>query len=341
MSHNARQLRRWVGTSGFALALITMVVSRAAAEEPLTVALGAAGESSTAVVAPTVYVRAPLDDRHLLWASQIGWTSSLGYEARLSRQTALLLEIRGTPWRANLADVAFQDGRLVEEGTFEAAQLVGDVGIRYSGESDHRAELALAIFHPFVEGLPAETLDRWNTLHIGARLHLRAAWLRSDDPLRGRSDGLSLRADVRGFVGSSPWVDARIAVQGGRRWGRFFLSGSLSGFHITSADAFSRVAVGGSWDALGADAVYGFPLGAYRLASGAVLSVRSDIVLFGPLELGLRGSALASPDGLSYGGAVQLMLRVWGVDIHAGVGLGRPENFAPNAYGSLRALWMF
>ena len=63
--------------------------------------------------------------------------------------------------------------------------------------------------------------------------------------------------------------------------------------------------------------------------------------VFGPLELGLRGSVLVYPDGVSYGGSVQLMLRVGGFDIHAGVGLGRPENFAPNGFGSLRALWMF
>jgi hypothetical protein len=341
MTPELRGVRRWAGASFLALALTVTAVGRAAAEDPLTIALGAAGESGTVIVAPTVYIRAPLNDRHLLWASQIGWTSSLGYQALLSRHATFLAELRGTPWRANLADVAFQDGGLTEEGTFEAAQLLGDVGIRFSGESEHRAELAFAIFHPFVEGLEAATLDRWNTFHIGARIHLRAAWLRSDDPLRGRSDGLSLRADVRGFLGSSPWVDARLAVQAGRRWGRLFLSGSLSGFYITSADAFSRLPVGGSWDALGADAVYGFPLGAYRLASGGVASLRSDFLLFGPLELGLRGSALVYPDGVSYGGSVQLMLRVGGFDIHAGVGLGRPEKFAPNAFGSLRALWMF
>ena len=341
MSRDLRRARSCVGATILGLALTILCVGRAAAEDPLTVALGAAGESGTVVVAPTVYIRAPLNERHLLWASQIGWTSSLGYQALLSRRTTFLLELRGTPWRANLADVAFQDGALTEVGTFEAAQLWGDMGIRVHGESEHRAELAFVVLRPFVEGLQSETLDRWNRFHLGARLHPSAAWLRSDDPLRGRSDGLSLRADVHGFLGSSPWVDARVAVQAGRRWGWFFLSGSVSGFHITSADAFSRVPVGGSWDALGVDALYGFPLGAYRLATGGALSLRSDFLLFGPLELGLRGSALVYPDGVSYGGSVQLMLRVGGFDIHAGVGLGRPENFAPNAFGSLRALWMF
>jgi hypothetical protein len=84
-----------------------------------------------------------------------------------------------------------------------------------------------------------------------------------------------------------------------------------------------------------------FPLGAYRLATGGVASLRVDVRLFGTLELGLRGSTLVYPDGLAYGGSVHLMLRAGGFDIHLGVGLGRPEEFHPNGFATVRALWMF
>lgn len=341
MMHEMRPGLRWRG-GGILLALLLILpTGRAEAKDPLTMALGAAGESGTIIVAPTVYVRAPLSDRHILWASQIGWTSSVGIETLVSPRATLIVEIRGTPWRANMADVAFHDGRLTEEGTFEAAQILGDVGVRFGGASGHSADLRLSVFRPFVDGLDSKTLSRWNTFHFGGRMRLRASWLRSDDPLRGRSDGLILTADVRGFGGSRPWLDARMAVLAGRRWNRFFLTGLLAGFHITRDDAFNRLPVGGSWDALGADALYGFPLGAYRLASGGLASVRVDVRLFGNLELGLRGSTLLYPDGVAYGGAVQLMFRAGGFDIHLGVGLGRPEKFKPNGYASVQALWLF
>lgn len=135
-------------------------------------------------------------------------------------------------------------------------------------------------------------------------------------------------------------MSVHLDAMAGRKTNRFFFGGSISAFHVTADDTVNRVPVGGSWDALGTEALYGFPLAAYRLASAAMASLRTDVRLVDTFEFGLRANGLVHADGVAYGGAAQFMFRVSGFDFIAGVGLGRPDSFSPNAYASFRAFWM-
>lgn len=327
----------WAG----ALAIVIVhVVHDAHASDPKAIVVGAALESATQTAAPMALVRVPLDELTTTSASQIGWTTQVNIERILHSHWAVDFSVAGTPWRAHQGNVVFEDGRRTHRGEFDAAAVRASGGVWFDDDEHLRAQFDLVALREWVGKLGQKVQARWDGIYGGGRFQVSAKWLRSDDPLRARADGLTLGLDTLALAGPTPWIYGRLEAIAGRRLGRFFLGGALSAFHVTADDAVNRVPVGGSWDVLGSGALYGFPLAAYRLSSAAIGSLRGDVRIIDALEVGVRGSVLAYENGLAYGGGAQLMMRLAGIDITVGAGLGGPDAFAPNIYATVRTLWL-
>jgi len=305
------------------LGVLAVVHGARADETPLLVA-GGAIESAGLTVAPIVALRVPFAETDRLTVSQIGWTSGARLDVAQSKNATWTSLVAVTPVRAHMShDVFDADGNETPAAEFD------DTALRVTtGESwafPHFGVLARAVVgKEWVSGLPASVAQPFGVPFGGGEAAIIVELLRAEDPLDSRIDGL--RATLRGeaLIGNQAWGDADFALSMGRRLGPLFARFDADAFYVSLDNTVTDYLVGGSWDILGGSALVGHPIGAFRVQRGVAGTAGLDVQTVGPMEIGIRGSALAGTPVVHDGVALLALGRVEGV--HFFVGAGSPDG---------------
>jgi hypothetical protein len=305
------------------LGVLAVVHVARADETPLLVA-GGAIESAGLTVAPIVALRVPFAETDRLTVSQIGWTSGARLDVAQSKNATWTSLVAVTPVRAHMShDVFDADGNETPAAEFD------DTALRVTtGESwafPHFGVLARAVVgKEWVSGLPASVAQPFGVPFGGGEAAIIVELLRAEDPLDSRIDGL--RATLRGeaLIGNQAWGDADFALSMGRRLGPLFARFDADAFYVSLDNTVTDYLVGGSWDILGGSALVGHPIGAFRVQRGVAGTAGLDVQTVGPMEIGIRGSALAGTPVVHDGVALLALGRVEGV--HFFVGAGSPDG---------------
>ena len=312
----ARRCVQAVG--GIVLALLA--TGRAFAGEKPLVAAGVLYESPAPTLAPLLALRLPVGEGRVLTLSQLGWTSSAAFELPHSPRWTLLARVAVTPIRAHQAhDVYDSQGHPLEDAAFDATALRATAGEAYAVGG--RALTVRAVFlEEWLSRLTRAELDAFRSPLVGGEASVRWEWVRSEDPLRSRIDGARLTLRGEALYGSRSFGRADATLALGRKWGPAFLHVNAGAFFAGLDHPATREVIGGSWDLLGAGALVGHPLGAFRVARGAAGTLGLDGRIVGPLELGARASLLVGAASVHHGLALQLETELSGIHLVAGAG---------------------
>ena len=106
--------------------------------------------------------------------------------------------------------------------------------------------------------------------------------------------------------------------------GRFFLRANGTAFDGRSLNTVSAFLTGGSWDAAGRMALYGYSRGAFRMARGTLVNGGVDLSLWKSTEIGVRRAWLTGAGAPREGTAITLAALWNGVGMSAA--LAAPED---------------
>jgi hypothetical protein len=311
--------RRRVGAA-FAFFVALLAAAHASAGETPLVAAGVFYESSAPTLAPLLALRFPVGEGRVLTLSQLGWTSGASFELPQTPRWTLLAGIGVTPLRAHQAhDIYDSQGHPLKGAAFDATALRATAGEAY--EVDALTLVVRAVFlEEWLSRLPRAELEAFRSPFVGAEATARWEWVRSEDPLRSRIDGVRVTLRGEGLYGARSFGDGDIVLSLGRKLGRAFLHVNASAFFVGLDHPATRQVIGGSWDLLGASALVGHPLGAFRVTRGAAGTLGLDSSLVGPLELGVRASLLAGASSVHHGLALLTETELSGIHLFAGAG---------------------
>jgi hypothetical protein len=306
-----------------ALAVISCSGRSVRAEPTPLVVAGALYDSASASVAPVAYLRWPVDDGKVLSLSQLGWTSAAGFalahDPRLSWHSSIEL----TPVRAHLShDVYGPDGRTPIGDGFDDTCLRLTTGELWE-TPPLRVHVRAVVVKNWLAGASWPAARAFDSVFAGSEWKIVLEDLEDRDPFDARIEGVRVALRAEALISNRLWADADVTLSLGRRMGPLFARLSAAAFYVNWDTPVTDVMIGGSWDSLAANALLGFPLSAFRLAHGATATAGFDLKLFGPLELGLRGSGLWGAPRLHGGIGILLHAAISGV--HWFVGAASPD----------------
>lgn len=328
------------------LVLALLATGRAnAGETPLLVA-GALYESEAPTLAPLLALRLPVGAGRVLTLSQLGWTSGASLELPQDPRWTLVAGVAVTPIRAHLShDVYDSRGNAAEDAEFDATALRATAGAVY--EVDGASVVVRAVFlKEWLSRLPQRAIDTFRVPLVGGEAVARWEWVRAEDPFRSRIDGVRISLRAEGLYGSRGFGDGDVMISLGRKWGPAFLHGNAGAFFVGLDHPATRQVIGGAWDLLGASALVGHPLGAFRLTRGASGTMGLDVQVVGPLEVCARASLLVGAPSVHHGLALLTETELSGIHWFAGAGtpdgaLFRGDALRTVVFGGANGAWLF
>jgi hypothetical protein len=290
----------------FGVALLSaLLAARAAAQSTPLVVAGGLVDLRSATAAPLLLLRWPLGETAAASVSQTGWTSALELSVGQNPELAWHSAIELTPDRAHLShDVYAADG-VRPAASFDHSLLRVRSGVAWQrAPIELRAHIVIA--KHWISGAEWRDVRAFDAPFAGIESAVRLSNARVLDPFEDWIEGALLR--VRGAVlaGDEPSADTDLTVRWGRVAGPVFFVVSAKAFWVSLDTPASNVLIGGSWDVLGADALWGHALGAYRLPRGAASTGGIDFALLESLRLGIRASVLVGSPSPQTGLGVQL-----------------------------------
>jgi hypothetical protein len=293
------------------------------AEPTPLVIVGGLYDSPTSVLAPALYLRWPLDEAQTLTLSQLGWTSGAAFSLTESPALSWQTSIEFTPLRGHLShDMYAADGRTRTTNTFDASSLRISTGQVWETRPWRVFARAVVVKEWLSDANWPGAAD-FRTVFAGSEWKFVIQELRVRDPFDARIEGARLALRGQLLISRRLWADADVTLLLGRAFGPLFARLAASAFYVNWDTPVSNVLVGGSWDTLGANALFGFPLSAFRLQHGASASAGLDLRLVGALELGLRGALCWGATQLHGGIGVVLHAAISGV--HLVLGAASPD----------------
>jgi hypothetical protein len=214
--------------------------------------------------------------------------------------------------------------------------LLGNWGVAFRALHVH-SELRYAMLKHWLEGLPDSTAAAWRLPYTGADFQLAYEHLHGSDLYRARARGLTAVAHVQALLGRNPFALAEAAVSHGARLGPLFALGSVRGVYVSQSNLVSRWLLGGSFDAQGAQALFGHPFAEYRVERAATALLRLDLEATRALSFGLRGAAALMPEGVHHGEAAVLTLDWASVVLSAGLGVPDLDGARVRTFATLMA----
>ncbi|HUP62488.1 MAG TPA: hypothetical protein VNA69_18940 [Thermoanaerobaculia bacterium] len=148
----------------------------------------------------------------------------------------------------------------------------------------------------------------------------------ADRPLVSSFDGLAVSARVEFFTGSEAWSRATVSQRAGRQLGKVHVRESLLVVTGKSLNVVNRFLAGGSWDALGESALYGYRYGEFRIARGVIANAGADYGLPRNWQVGVRGSYLRSDVADVFGVALNVSKTRATFGFNMGVGMPQSRN---------------
>lgn len=318
------------------LVLLCLGLARAstARADPVVVAAQVFYESPQ-LFAPALIVALPNENGYFRF-SQAGWTTRAEGERRQTLHWSLVGAAELTPLRAQSSNLFYEGGREDDSRDFRDTALTGSWGLAY--RAPHvRSELRFVLHKQWLEGLPAATAAMWRSPYTGADGLVRYENLSGEDLYRARTRGLRAEARAQGLTGQTPFVLAEASLGYGGRAGPLFFLGGARAVYVSQGNLVSRWLLGGSWDALGAQALFGHPFAEYRVERAATGILRLDLEATRALSFGLRGAAALMPEGTHHGEAAVVYLDWASITFNAGFGV--PDLHLPRwtAFASVTA----
>jgi hypothetical protein len=173
----------------------------------------------------------------------------------------------------------------------------------------------------WLDGLPESTASMWRSPYTGADFEVSYENLLSNDIYRSRARGLQASARAQALLGRTPFALAEAWFNYGTRLGPLFLLGGARGVYVTEQNLVSRWLLGGSFDAQGAQALFGHPFAEYRVTRAVTGLIRLDLEATRVLSFGLRGAAAAMSEGNHHGEAAVVTLDWQSLVLSAGLGV--------------------
>jgi hypothetical protein len=235
----------------------------------------------------------------------LGWTVDGQWLKHLSASRAIVVSADATPLNAHFSDRIYVDGERAHELTYDAASYRVRAGLRLTPSDRSSTDVLLVGLVEQVDGLDDSSVEGfWDRPFVGVDVTHTYRAIASDRPLTASFDGFAVSVRVEAFTGSTTWSRASASQRSGAQLGNVHLRQSLLVLTGKSLNVVNRFLIGGSWDALGENALYGYRYGEFRVARGVVANVGGDYALSRDWRVGIRGSYLRSDVADVYGVAL-------------------------------------
>jgi hypothetical protein len=248
-----------------------------------------------------------------------GWTLAAGIERPVERGRRLFASIALTPYDAHSSRRMYRDGARARDLEYDSAAYSMRGGLRIRAGERITTEVSAVLGREVIgDDAPAALREHWRSPYAGVVWSQRYRRVSAEDPFAARIHGIELAALGELYAGNRVWSRLTLSETAGRPIGPIHLRQSATLFAGSGLDRVSAFSVGGSWDVLGASAVYGSRYAEYRPSRGVVLNGGADYAIGRMWEAGVRISAFRAPSVTRYGAALQTTLHAGGMRITAG-----------------------
>ena len=312
--------RRWISALG-------LLVGVSAVARAQTVLVGGIQYESPSLIAPVAVLSARRGDATEWRAGVAGWTASGSWMRTLSPSRALWAGVEVTPMNAHSSNKLYVDGVEDPALAYRNATMQIGGGLRLTPSSRWTTEVRGVVLQEKVSDLPEQVGEFWRSPFVGLDIAQRYDRLSAEDVIRSRFEGIRVAARAQVYGGTSSWSRGTVSLGVGRRAGRVFLRANGSAFRGNSLNTVSAFLTGGSWDAAGPMALYGYSHGAFRVERAVLANGGADVRLWGNTEVGVRAAWLASPGETHRGTALSVSTLLSGIGISAAVAVPEDDGF--------------
>lgn len=275
--------------------LLSFGDARAAEPEPASLLVSSIFADSS-VVAPVVWYRNTGPDGSGYRVGLSGWTIEGQWTDRRSTAHSLLLAAELTPMNAHNSNRVYENGERTEELDYDNASYRVGGGVRFHPGQNTQIDVLLVGLYESVDGLSEKIMRRWEKPYAGLDFHYTFREVSDARPLIAQIDGIELSVHGEGFLGEDNWSRIAVSQQWGTTVGRLHLRQGSAAVLGTTDDFVNQSLVGGSWDALGGNAVYGLRQGELRTGEALMGNFGADLRVAGNWYVGARTSLLVSED---------------------------------------------
>ncbi|MEA2163827.1 MAG: hypothetical protein QOK37_1954 [Thermoanaerobaculia bacterium] len=249
-----------------------------------------------------------------------GWTLSGSIERPVERGRRVFLSAALTPYNAHSSRRRYRDGARARDLEYDSGSYLLRGGMRVRAGEHHTTEIAAVVGREVIgDDAPAAIRRAWRSPYAGFTWLQRYRRVAADDPLAGRIHGVEMSSLVEMYAGNRLWSRLTLTETAGRPVGRIQLRQTAMLFEGSGLDRVSAFPIGGSWDVLGASAVYGSHYAEYFPSRGIVINGGADYVFARSWEAGARISAFRSRSVMRKGAALQTTVRLGGLRVTTGV----------------------
>lgn len=309
------------------VAVLAALLLGAGAVEAQAVIVGGVQYESPSLLAPVAALSVRRGDATEWRAGIAGWTASGAWTRTLSPARAIWAGLEVTPVNAHSSNKRYVDGVEDPALAYRNSTLQVGVGLRLTPSARWTTELRGVVLHERVADLPDAARDFWRSPYLGVDVTQRYDRVSADDVVRSRFEGVRAAARVQAYAGRSSWGKAMLSVGAGRRAGRLFLRANGLAFHGRSLNTVSAFLSGGSWDASGPTALYGYPYGAFRMERALLANGGADLLVWRNTEIGVRAAWLAGSGGARHGGALSVATLWRGIGLSAALAVPEDDAF--------------
>jgi hypothetical protein len=313
--------------------LVTAVAAGTYAGERLLVS-GALSDPS--IAAPLLAWKVTGDDGQSWRLGLTGWTMDGGWIKPVHPGLLIVLSAEATPIHAHNSNRMYRDGKRVASLEYDDnAYRVGG-GIRFAQSENAIAGASLIALYERIGGIDDPAIARyWRRPYTGFELTHSFSRTTARSPLIAAFDGIETDVRAEQLFGQKSWSRIHLTGTAARTFGRVHLRQTLTAMNGRSLNVVNRFLAGGSWDALGGDAIYGSRYGEFRVRRAAIASTGADWLLPRHWRVGVRGSLMRSDVANTYGSAINASTtwRTFGFNF----GVGKAQRGSAIAYASIVA----
>lgn len=275
--------------------LLSFGDARAAEPEPTSLLVSSVFADSS-VVAPVAWYRHSDPNGSAYRVGVSGWTIEGQWTRRRSPVHSLLFAAELTPMNAHNSNRVYENGERIEALDYENASYRLGGGVRLHHGENTSVDVLLVGLYESVNGLPADVMRRWERPYAGLDINYTFRDVRDAQPLIAQIDGIELSVRGEGFLGQDNWSRVTVSQQWGNTLGRLHLRQGSSAVLGTADDFVNSSLIGGSWDSLGGNAVYGLRQGELRTGHALMGNVGADVRVAGTWYVGGRISLVIAED---------------------------------------------
>lgn len=265
-----------------------------------------------------------------------GWTAEGTWTRHLSPTREWMLLADATPLYAHNSNRIYVDGERANELEYDNASYRIRSGVRWKRGQHARSEAyVVALTEQLGDGVEPALAAYWENPYAGVEVAHTYSLKSNEHPLVAAWDGVELAIRAETYIGDERWSRIAVSEAASMTHGRFDWRQSFTLLTGQSLNVVNRHLVGGSWDALGGNTLYGFRYGEYRVDRAVIVSAGADYLLPRNWRIGVRGSHMRSNVANPWGHAINASTtwRTFGVNM----GLGFPSEGDPTVYLALVA----